>query len=263
MSTKLHAGHEIVGLSLEALLPELLKLQLTMKERAAELVRQFIVNLAVSRFDHHHFGIEKAPSAHLLGDARMELADRQEELRRTRRRDPAVDFEFSLTLFPVKGRLLALVFTEQKALRDHWEAQTWRREFGYWDNSDPPGDLADDEWQMREGFWDEAFRQSSIPAEAGYSITLVPEGALWAEVEDEHVLALVPSAQSRVQQLVLPKLLALRTEQGLPPLTRFSELNRLRQSEQAAACERLLLAEMPRLTPGALRDGATAGLYFD
>lgn len=87
-----------------------------------------------------HLRVEKTMEA--IGEA----ADRSE-------RDPWYDLESGWRLWvPEKGPwILALPFGEAA---NHASLPSWVEDFGYWDNVDPPDDVAEAAWESRRKVWE-------------------------------------------------------------------------------------------------------------
>ena len=113
-----------------------------------------------------------------LADRWMSWIDRRNKMRRTNRRDPLVDTDFSLVLFPVAGLsvpgILGMVFTEQQAWQKAWLEQPGVCEYAYWDNTDEPEDMSLEDWQERKRNWGIALPDAcAVPAMRGFSIELM------------------------------------------------------------------------------------------
>lgn len=90
-------------------------------------------------------------------------------------REPEVDTDFSISLIPVNGGLLGIVFTEHYDWYTAWCTQPGVEEFSYWDNSDGPENLDAVSWQARKQAW-QALSGEPVAMQA-FSIDLVsPNG---------------------------------------------------------------------------------------
>lgn len=128
-----------------------------------------------------------------------EIDDRVMSMRRTR--DPWLDFEFSIVLFPLEDKILAIPYTEQKALLDVLLSKPYVKEYGYWNNTDEPEDMTEAEWKQREIDWDIALGDSAIPAENGFTLQFVREGySLYPTISD--IIHNKPSIENRVRLII-------------------------------------------------------------
>lgn len=96
-------------------------------------------------------------------------------------RDPAVDTEFSVTLFPLSESLFAgLTFTDHSRWHDEFLNQPGVRYFAYWDNSDPDPDVSVEQWAGRRAIWDSVLTgtgKTGVPSAHGFTITISdPQG---------------------------------------------------------------------------------------
>ena len=86
--------------------------------------------------------------------------ERRENIKRTGLRDPFVDTQFQIVVFPNEDGMLGMVFTEQKKWVNKWMRFSCRRNkmsktseklkvqpYGYWNNSDPLDGMTDEEWE--------------------------------------------------------------------------------------------------------------------
>lgn len=252
MSITLYQGQEIVGLSLEALLKELTKLRPVFVKEAKKLAAAFVARTATQSFDRVTLGlpgettIEAAGQRHLL-HAVDELNKRQEEVVRTGRRDPAVDFAFNLSVHVVGPRVLAIPFVEHSGIRQLWEKQSWVKPLPYWDNTDPPEELTKQEWRERRSLWSKALNDFGPPVETGYSFQLSPERThIFLDEKDmKLILAAVPTVPQRAKGLALESLLMkLPPEQMVRPSQMMSLRNSAAFDEEVARLEGLLEPEL-------------------
>lgn len=94
------------------------------------------------------------------------------EIVRTGERHPAVDTDFSITLFPYEDHLLGIAYTEH----DEWFTTFLKlpgiREYGYWNNTDPDERVSEAEWEQRRRAWDYVLGETGTPAKEGFSIDI-------------------------------------------------------------------------------------------
>ncbi len=101
--------------------------------------------------------------------------DTWQELRRLIRvqqqRVPQVDTDFTVLVIPSGEQMLGIVYTERQAWFDAWCKLPGVEEFGYWDNTDQPDGVSDDEWDARSRAW--SVLGSNPVSMQGFSIELV------------------------------------------------------------------------------------------
>lgn len=74
------------------------------------------------------------------------------EIQKTGTRNPAFDFDCELVYLPHKNDTIIKIFTEQKEFLDIIKAGL--EDFSFWNNTDQPDDISEDEWQARSNFVD-------------------------------------------------------------------------------------------------------------
>lgn len=110
-----------------------------------------------------------------LGVTYNEIHDRQLDVKNKNKLDDLVDFGLDLCLFPTSiqdNTILGLYFAVNKAVINTLMDQSFVNEFAYWDNTDLPDSISEQEWDRRSQRWDKALQYSDIPAEAGFTYNL-------------------------------------------------------------------------------------------
>lgn len=97
--------------------------------------------------------------------------DRRETVRRTNRRDPAVDTQFTLSFIPLADKTLGIAYVESSAWFEAWLRQPGVAYYGYWTSEDCPSDVADADWEQRGRDW--AILGGSPVSERSFSIELL------------------------------------------------------------------------------------------
>lgn len=261
MSTKLFNGHEIVGHTLESFLPQLTTLQAQLRPLAQRRSAQMVTLIATNAHDRELAGLEPAKSKRYLSDAEFVLLDRQRKLKASGHRDPLADFEFTVCLFPVEGRLLALTYAEQKDFLELWKQQSWRRDFAYWNNTDAPEEMTEQAWAERERLWDLVFdKDAGAPAECGYSFTLLPLDGHFLFASDEEVEQHLPSLESRVKALLPVYMDHLLRQANRQPPRGYQETLALLESPEGELARTQLREKLgaTELTARTLRNGTAA-----
>tara|TARA_B100000614_G_scaffold258752_1_gene281847 strand:+ start:101457 stop:102284 length:828 start_codon:yes stop_codon:yes gene_type:complete len=85
------------------------------------------------------------------------LLDNAKEMsRELRARDPEHDFTFSLSVYPFDDYTLLFPICEQQDVIEAIGKIQGVEEYGYWNNTDQPDDVTDEEWEERGKIWEEA-----------------------------------------------------------------------------------------------------------
>lgn len=83
-----------------------------------------------------------------------------------------LDFAASLSVFPMQDKILVIPFATNPCIKEIITSNSKVHEYGYWNNTDHPSELSDEEWEQRKMDWDMVFKHSGIPAECGMTIHL-------------------------------------------------------------------------------------------
>jgi hypothetical protein len=203
MSTKIYNGARIVGHTLESFLVEVHRMRATFQEAAKDAMRQAVVNIASSDFDKQTLGLDDtAPPCSYIGAAYIELMDRQFECQRTGQRNPFIDYQAEIVVFPVEGQLLAIPYIDNPTLRTLLASQSWWQDFGYWDNTDEEEGVSEADWEERERLWSLAMPEGLPPAQAGYTVTILASSNGQHDMTDEMLAPLLPTLEERVHRSV-------------------------------------------------------------
>ena len=171
MSTKIFNGYKLPPLSFLELQEFVRGFQRQVREEGHNLYSKLLVDIATTHFDLATLGKgpedNDATAAYLAWN---EIAEKQRKIEKTGLRDPAFDFHCEICFIPFEDCILAILFTEQQTYTEIWESLPEVESYGYWNNTDPPDDVTDEEWKEREKKWDEALGEFYIPATAAFTI---------------------------------------------------------------------------------------------
>lgn len=134
----------------------------------------------------------------------IDLMDRQAEIEKTKYRDP-LDCTSSVVLIPSQGAILACVYAENKDIN---AALTSGMDyFGYWNNSDRPEDLDEEEWDRRKECWEKALARDpfSRPAGCGPVIEFMPDHTI---ISQSDIFNHLPDKDMRAKRLARLDMLA-------------------------------------------------------
>lgn len=203
MSTKLHHGYRLRVAPSELFV----FFDTTRASIDAQYRRRYyslLVSLATDRADRFLRG-EPAPAdetasdplgVHPLARAGLYLDAAQREIERTGQRNPAYDLACDVTIIADPANpadLYALFFAEYSGYVDVWSSLAGVESFAYWNNTDHPAELTDDEWDQRAATWDRVLRGcNAAPASLGATWSLLPGGvhqiAPWLGTADDDCL---------------------------------------------------------------------------
>ena len=127
-----------------------------------------------------------------LSIAEVHIRERQRKVKTTQERDSAVDFDCELCVIPIKGKLLAIPFTEQNEFLAVINAMEEVSEYGYWDNSDQPEEISRSRWDRRRDNWEEALPGIGVPSENCFTIQITRDSLFHQPVMVLHHIKSVP-----------------------------------------------------------------------
>ncbi len=102
---------------------------------------------------------------HPLHTAWIEMDDRRTSIRLSSRRDPAVDVDFELWLFPRGKDVLLIRNAEQRRLCEWFDALPFVDDHAWWDNADREESVSRGTWNARRRDWDAVLPPGSVPAD--------------------------------------------------------------------------------------------------
>jgi len=200
MSTKIYNGFQIVTHYPEdRSFASMLSFQKTLQQRMRIEVEELYIKLVAEKFTYA-FDRGKPKS---LRDIRFDIFERQCIIRNKGHRDPEVDFEFNFVLFKHMSEIYGIYYTEQETLAKILKSNPYVRDFAYWNNTDAPDNVTDEEWNHRKEVWDSILRDTGIPCLAGASFDVITNGTTELYVKDtkEKILKAIPSKEKRMYDL--------------------------------------------------------------
>ena len=210
MSTKIYNGIKLTKMNLQGLRHFAARLREQIAPIHLELYCKAVADLCtliiddrklLGNYDYHKREEErysKSGSKSPLSMARWNIYERQRAIKRTQERDPEVDFDFSISILPIRGKTLAIPYTEQSKFLEALNAMPEVSEYGYWNNVDEPDNVTAKEWSKRKKDWNEALPGIGIPSENGFSIDLTSDFRIMCNAEV--VLQYIPSIEDRIRR---------------------------------------------------------------
>lgn len=203
MSTKLYTGFKLKTHSLDAAVGILDSLKPKLKDIRREATLRWLANRATTLVDRLALSDSKLdPNTSPFSAALEELRKRQFKVRASKHRDPEVDFSFEVVLFKHPNGIFGLYFAEQEALTTAFLSLPEVEDFSYWDNTDQPERISEEEWASRKATWGLIFQDSWVPSEVGASLVLLPEIYESAATPSD-LLPFIPGLTDRLQNIAL------------------------------------------------------------
>lgn len=221
MSTKIYNGYRIPMMSFKRLHELAGSVMETVRSAAETAACQRATALAVEILDSIRLGeplpqfatqtIGKDRDWTVKGVSQSFALHRQAAARKSDTRDPAYDFDFSLTFIPCGRKILTLCYSEQ--FEHLWKAFPGVEEYGYWNNTDKPETVSNVAWRRRAKDWDAAVGDDA-PCMRGFTIEA------WGKYNGPHATVearLQPAFKRRVEAASRDRLLrTYQSELGEP-----------------------------------------------
>jgi hypothetical protein len=148
MSTKIYKGFKLETDSFQEALQIINAFRPCVAKQAEDLMDKFIDNAKAAY---------KGESMH-IADIKIDCFDLWTNLRDKMKekgfKNPSVDTDFNIVLIPTKGFLLGIVYTAHNEWYDAWCKRNGVQEYSYWNNSDKPDEISEEDWKKREEDWD-------------------------------------------------------------------------------------------------------------
>jgi hypothetical protein len=170
MSAKIYYGFKINTDSFQEALQIVNSFRPWVEKQAEDLLNKFIENSQAA-----YKGEEKNPT-----DIKIACFDLWQDMRRKVIREkgfkvPHIDTDFNVVLIPTNGFVLGIVYTSHNDWYNAWCNHPGVEEYSYWNNTDEPEGMSEEEWNKREEDW--KVLDYTPVAMQGFSIDLVdPNG---------------------------------------------------------------------------------------
>jgi hypothetical protein len=198
MSIKIFRGFKFSTTDLFEIHAHLAAWRLELRELHRQAVAGYLAKQIATMIDGAAATPGKYAGKAPYSSAYIGLMERQIEIKKTGYRDPEIDFQFDVVLMPHAGAVYGMVFTEKEAWWELFTAKSYISDYSYWNNSDGPDDLSEEEWDQRGEVWNAILDASllSVPAMGGFTAECVHETVHTGVAE---VLAAIPSFEDRVK----------------------------------------------------------------
>lgn len=183
---------------LETVLDRLVAVRPVVEAMQKSLHASFVATRACDLLDSYHvLGGERLLPDRPLREASQELEERWKAMQRDKRRDPAIDTDASIVLFPQGPTVLGLVQTEMEpfvTLMRDLAGEDWS-----WGTYERPKGVEEAAWEERERTWTAAMAPAWIPSRTGLSYSYNQPYPTMVSPED--ALAHLPDAQRRARSV--------------------------------------------------------------
>lgn len=176
MSTKIYNGIIFEVKDLNALLKKLKALHAPMDAIKTAHVNRLYSNKMVIELDRQQLLPKRAKRKtfrDLRVDIKMEIMDKMIESKRKITSNFPYDCDFSVSVIPIKGKILGLYYSRLNEHEKFFTKLPWVKEYHYQNQTDQPDDVSDKEWNQRKRDWDKALPGFGMPAREGYSFEIL------------------------------------------------------------------------------------------
>ena len=198
MSTNIHNGFRFISRSLGRIHEQLTELRQEILAAQKQGQARWAATAALRIVDSRALGLGGLPEGPPLEAILRDFGERHQEMRRTRRRDTDIDWDFGLAVLPWKGRVYGMYYAEQPELAELLILKDWVEDYRYWDNSDHPEDVTPAQWNARRETWNGILAQDHMGRPAGCGLTFDVEADFFLP-EEEEIVAAAPSFDERVR----------------------------------------------------------------
>jgi hypothetical protein len=114
--------------------------------------------MAIAKYAKHHANrlVKKTSKAILWEDAEM-----------------SADFDVSICFLPLADKTLCIPSANNAALMHELTAFPEFIDYGYWNNTDPPKNISEQEWSQRKTDWHNALPGIGVPRENGFVVKVI------------------------------------------------------------------------------------------
>ncbi len=224
MSTKIYNGFVIKTGDITEVMQLLDEVGVLYDDAAKKYMHTLTAHLIIDAWDGLSVGSIDEKDAEILKHyslswyAYEKILNAQKKIKETNQRDPAYDFELNILIFPKSytDRTLAMVYGENKSFLECFTKHPKVEEYGWWNNSDKPNEVTDEQWDQREKDWQMVINRP--PSRAGLSRSY--DGCAPPETTLAEIIKLFGPIEKRAERFALERLIKLypveapKTSQG-------------------------------------------------
>lgn len=225
MSIKIYDGFLIKASSLQEITSILKDFKSEALVYAKKKAQQYIAKNVFHNIDEHLF-MQKDGSAPSYADFVLQTVEKLNLQESTNSRSPSIDYSFHISVAPLdESNCLAIPFFEH--CHDYSEllaSMPWHIPYGYWNNTDRPDDIDQDEWDTRLQNWTKILSPEWVPSETMFSFTIVPDNfILSAFRSSKELVPHAPSDEERIEHLLFLAVVDKAREQYIKEYANFYE----------------------------------------
>jgi len=202
MSTKIYTGFLFDTTDLRKIRKYLMDFQKELEPVITAGITKWLAERVSDMIDRAEFlGSKKVKEP--LYEAKKEFEERVKKIKNTSLRDPSVDWNFSVTVFPLKNKMLGMYFCDNNELEKLWLAKPYVEDYHYQNQTDQPENVSNKEWEQRRKDWDITLPGLGVPCLSGFTMDVVPNHYFITvfRIGAKNVLKCIPSLTDRVKPI--------------------------------------------------------------
>lgn len=187
MSTRIYNGVKFAATDFAELFGQLQRFRKRIADLTETTAGEYMASRAIRMLDETCAN-EMPLGDNFLSKVSREFRDDVAEIKKTGYRNPSVDFEFKVMIFPHKGEFYGMIFTEQSAWASALRDQKWVSEYSFHDSTDDtPKGVSYKDYRKRGNVWKAIIGPDYVPAAHGVELdlTLPVHWIEWEWVEAE------------------------------------------------------------------------------
>lgn len=210
MSVKIYNGYAYSTNDIGVAIAHFHSLRPLIADIGHTIIAKTCAKIATSRMDAAVMKGEGCKSP--LSAARLEIIERQISVQTTQRRDPDVDLEVSVTLIPTDELILVMIWAEHDNMVEVLRKGLFP--LPYWDNTDRPDNLSEEEWAKNGEIWMKALSHDRYhrPGNCGVTVSFLPH---LSGPSDELIMKHIPTLKERVRSVLLPEVCESLVRKGV------------------------------------------------
>lgn len=214
MSIKLYNGYKLPKMTAREMIDFCKPIRERLTEMKIELYSTFLAEQITHYIDDVYVGVIKPKEEDLKDGAKLpkylgfkfkdENNKKMREARIHNQRELDLDFEFSVSFFPMSRYTLAMTFCENAEMSNYWESLPGVESYYYQNSTDRPNNVTARAWKKRYNDWHNALNDFGSASENGLSYKLC-EHELPYFMGNEILLKKVPSFDKRLHRVAVNK----------------------------------------------------------
>ena len=203
MSTKIYNGARLPKIDMQELLKFCKELQKKFEQAKYVGIRSSFAERFIRVLDRESMkSAEKVDFKKIRADTWNRFTDSIMQADMKKQRHPWDDFETSAVFFPMKDKVLAIFYGDNKEMLDIWEKNV--EDYHYQDQSDRPEDVDAKGWKARKSDWDEVLLNGNgIPSQNGFTFKFTSNDDIFFAPEWKTVKPYVTPKAKRIQEQLL------------------------------------------------------------